>query len=308
MSKKLLAFKPLSGIYEETWAPYEKFSEGSDMSTLFEVNGNYYRIVRNTLDWKKTRKMLVCREDGQIDESVDITRQCLNYLVYLGFYELAKRNAKFDQKQANKNKHETMIKGFKAIVQELKPVLSDEENKAMAFHLYYFEEIYRLSVIIADLASKVESYRDQLKNLETDRLSAGFINETRQTLKSWRLHRKQIDSLLIEDGEKARPLVKKILKSWHYRKQRKHISNWGDKDRILKEMQGANQAAKRYIKGYKKDHKLIELNLEIDKGPFSIDRLIEELRTGVIDEQTIGMNEKNLLDRHWALSENCIFK
>ena len=305
MSKKLLAFKPLSGIYEETWAPYEKFSEGSDMSTLFEVNGNYYRILRNTLDWKKTRKVLVCREDGQIEESVDITRQCLNYLVYLGFYELAKRNAKFDQKQADKNKHEPMIKGFKVIVQELKPVLSDEEYEAMTFHLYYLEEIYRLSVIIADLASKVENYREQLKNLETDRLSAGFINETRQTLKSWRLYRKQVDSLLIEDGERSRPLVTKILKSRHYRK---HISNWGDRDRILKEMQGANQAAKRYIKGYKKDHKLIELNLEIDKGPFSIDRLIEELRTGVIEEQTIGMNEKNLLDRHWALSENCIFK
>src|SRR5699024_12321063 len=124
----------------------------------------------NTLDWKKTRKMLVCREDGQIEESVDITRQCLNYLVYLGFYELAKRNAKFDQKQADKNKHEPMIKGFKVIVQELKPVLSDEEYEAMTFHLYYLEEIYRLSVIIADLASKVENYREQLKRSEERRV------------------------------------------------------------------------------------------------------------------------------------------
>src|SRR5699024_1913279 len=134
-----------------------------------------------------------------------------------------------------------------------------EEYEAMTFHLYYLEEIYRLSVIIADLASNVESYRDQLKNLETDRLSAGFINETRQTLKSWRLYRKQVDSLLIEDGERSRPLVTKILKSWHYRKQRKHISNWGDRDRILKEIQGANKAAKRYIKGYKKENKLMEV-------------------------------------------------
>src|SRR5699024_2948064 len=165
-----------------------------------------------------------------------------------------------------------------------------------------------LSVIIADLASKVESYRDQLKNLETDRLSAGFINETRQTLKSWRLHRKQIDSLLIEDGEKARPLVKKILKSWHYRKQRKHISNWNMRDRVLKEMQGANYATKRYLKEYEKEHQLIELNLGIEKGPFSVEKLIEELRAGVIEDQMIEMSEESFLERHWALTDECIFK
>lgn len=308
MSKKFPAFKSLSGIYEEAWAPYEKFSEGADMSVLLEVEGKYYRILRNTLDWKRSRKMLVCHEDGQIVKDKGITKECFNYFVYLDLYDLSKRNVKFDQKQADKKKHEPMIEGFKAIVQELKPVLSTEEHKAMSFHLYYFEEIYRLSVIIADLALKVENYRNQLKNLETDRLSEEFIDETRQTLRSWRLHRKQIDSLLIEDGERARPLVKKILKSWHYRKHRKHISNWGDKDRVLKEMEGAHFASKRYVKGYKKEHKLIELNLEIDKGPFSVEQLIEELRTGVIEEETIKMNEKSFLERHWALSEECIFK
>ena len=133
MASKYPAFKPLSGIYKETWAPYKKFSEGADMSVLLEVDGNYYLILRNTLDWKKPRKVIVCREDGQIEEDMDITRQCLNYLVYLGFYELAERNMKFDQKQADKNKHEPLIQGFQTIVQELKPVLSHDEQEAMAF-------------------------------------------------------------------------------------------------------------------------------------------------------------------------------
>src|SRR5690625_1654973 len=292
MSKKFLAFKPISGIYEEAWAPHEKITELAEMSVLLEVEGKYYRILRNTLDRKRSRKMLVCQEDGQIVKDKSITKECFNYFVYLDLYDLSKRNIKFDQKQADKKKHEPMIEGFKAIVQELKPVLSEEENEAMAFHLYYFEEIYRLSITIADLASKVEEFRNQLKSIETDRLSAEFINESRQTLRSWRLHRKQLDSILIEDGERARPLVTKILKGWRYRKRRKHITNWGDKDRVLKEMQGADYASKRYVKGYKKDFQLIELNSEIVKGPFSVDKLIEELRTGLIEDQMMEISEK----------------
>src|SRR5690625_68148 len=308
MSKKLLAFQPLSGIYEETWTPYEKFTEWADMSVLLEHEGKYYRILRNTLDWKRARKMLVCDEDGHIVEDKAITKRLFNYYVYLDLYDLSEQNIKFDQKQADRQKHEPMIEGFKKMVQELQPVLSDEENEAMSFHLYYFEEVYRLSVIIADLASKVGEYRSQLKNVKSDRLSSEFMEDAKETLRLWRLHRKQIDSLLIEDGEKARPLVKKILKSWHYRKQRKHISNWNMRDRILKEMQGANYATKRYVKEYEKEHQLIELNLGIEKGPFSIDKLIEELRTGVIEDQMIEMSEESFLERHWALSDNCIFK
>lgn len=143
MSKKFLAFKPISGIYEEAWAPHEKITELAEMSVLLEVEGKYYRILRNTLDRKRSRKMLVCQEDGQIVKDKSITKECFNYFVYLDLYDLSKRNIKFDQKQADKKKHEPMIEGFKAIVQELKPVLSKEENEAMAFHLYYFEEIYR---------------------------------------------------------------------------------------------------------------------------------------------------------------------
>lgn len=305
MASKFPAFKPLSGIYKETWAPYKKFSEGADMSVLLEVDGNYYRILRNTLDWKRSRKMLVCREDGQIENDVDITRKCFNFFVYLDLYDLAKQNMKFDQKQADKNKHEPLIQGFQTIIQELKPILSHDEREAMAFHLYYLEEVYRLSVIIAELASKVEDYRYQLKNLETDRLSAEFMNDARQTLHSWRLHRKQVDSILIEDGERARPLVKKILKKRRYKKE---ISNWGMKDRVLKEMKGADYATKRYIKGYEKDHELIKLNLGISKGSFAIESLIEELHGGVIEEQKIAMYEKSFLGMHWALSKDCIFK
>lgn len=304
MSKQLPTFEPLTGIYKEVWAPYEKLTEWSDMSALLEVDGKYYRILRNTLDKQRSRKILICQEDGKIVEDKEITRKCLNYLVYLGFYELAEKNAKFDQKQAGKERHEPMIEGFQAMMHELKDILSSDEQEAMAFHLHYLEVVYRLSVIIADLATKVEDYRNELKNLEKDRLSADYMEKTRHALKSWRLHRKQMDSILIEDGERARPLVKKVLKKWRYKK---HISNWGDKDRHLKEMQGADYATKKYIKGYKKDHELIELNLDIKKDPFTIEKLIEELRSGVIEEQTIGMNEKNMLDRHWAFSEECIY-
>lgn len=73
-------------------------------------------------------------------------------------------------------------------------------------------------------------------------------------------------------------------------------------------MQGADYASKRYVKGYKKDFQLIELNSEIVKGPFSVDKLIEELSTGLIEDQMMEISEKSFLERHWDLSDNCEFK
>jgi len=287
------------------WSPHKKMSEIAEMSGLLEVNGDYYRILRNTLDQKRTRKILVCQESGRIEKDIEINRKCFKYFDYIGLYALAKWNMKFDQKQSSENKHVPLIEGFRNIIQELNPILSRDEQDAMNFHLYYLEEIYRLSVIVADLAFEVESYRNQLYNLERDRLSAEFMHQICQTIRSWRLHRKQIDAMLIEDGERARPSVKKILKT---RKYKKKISNWRDKNLILKEMQEAKYATKRYINAYKKDYDLIEVNLGKDKGSFSIKKLIYELREGIIEDEMRKMSEKNLLEKHWVLSENCIFK
>src|SRR5690625_3779560 len=138
---KFIGFKPLSGVYKETMEPYTQITEKSEMSVLLEVNGNYYRVLRTTIDGIKTRKMIVCRENGQIEENEEVTRECFLFYAYLSLYVINQRNLYFDTTQARKSQHEPLIQNFQTMVSDLTPILSTVEKEAMEFHLYYLQEI-----------------------------------------------------------------------------------------------------------------------------------------------------------------------
>lgn len=77
-----------------------------------------------------------------------------------------------------------------------------------------------------------------------------------------------------------------------------------DKD----EMKGAADATERFIKEFKLDYRAIELSLEIDTGPFSVEKLIDELYNGFMIDQAYKMNLKNFIKRLWVLSPDYVYK
>lgn len=305
MSKKFITFKPLTGIYKETMEPYQRMTEKGEMSPLLEIDGNYYRILRTTLDGLMPRKMVVCREDGQIEESEEITLKTFQFYQYLSYYSFAKKLIHFEATQGGKKRHEPLIQAFQTMVTDLGPILTTEEQKAMEFHLYYLEEIYRVSVLLADLAKDLIDYWKQSEKVNVDKLSSIQMAEISEKIIERRLLKRKFEGVLLEDGERSRATVEKILKN---RKYTRRLSNQSYLHKVLKEMKGASSASERFIKEFKINYEAIEATLEIDKGSFSMNKLIDEIYSGLISEQMEQANMNNFIKSHWILSSNCIYK
>lgn len=129
-SRIKVLLQPLKGIYKETMEPYQRMTEKGEMSPLLEIDGSYYRILRTTLDGLMPRKMVVCREDGQIEESEEITLKCFQFYLYLTYYSVGKKDIYFEETQGGKNLHEPLIQAFQTMVIDLTPILSPEELEA----------------------------------------------------------------------------------------------------------------------------------------------------------------------------------
>src|SRR5690625_6719558 len=60
--------------------------------------------------------MVVCREEGQIEKSEEITRKCFQFYVYLALHVINQKNFSFDTTQAVKSQHEPLIQAFQTMV------------------------------------------------------------------------------------------------------------------------------------------------------------------------------------------------
>ena len=207
----------------------------------------------------------------------------------------------FETTQGGKRRHEPLIQAFQTMVTDLTPVLSTDEQESMEFHLHYLEEIYRVSEVLSDLGKELLAYWKQLEKDKVDKLSAAQMSEIINMVVKRRLFINQFEGVFYEDGHRARTTVQAVFKKREYIRQ---ISNRHYVQRVLKEMQGATKASKRFIKDAKMDYEEIEKHLTIDKGPFSIEKLIEETYNGRLREQMDQVNMKHFMETNWIRSSD----
>lgn len=79
-----LIFQPTKGIFKNTIKPYQRWYEASDMSPGLEIDGEYYHLLRTTgYFWRfEPKKIVVCKENGEIEKSEEITRKWLKVYIY----------------------------------------------------------------------------------------------------------------------------------------------------------------------------------------------------------------------------------
>src|SRR5690625_7922347 len=89
MFKRFVTFTPVTGIYKKMIQPYKKWNVLADMSRPIELDGEYYRILRITglINRLGTRNMVMCQEDGQLIKDDNLSRECVNVLLFLAVYQ-----------------------------------------------------------------------------------------------------------------------------------------------------------------------------------------------------------------------------
>ena len=217
--KTIITFQLTHGVYKNTIKPYRSWYHASDMSPLLEVDGEKFRVIRIVGHFQKKypKKILVCRENGQIEENAEIVRKCFTIYLYLASFVINESNMAFDATQAGKSRHESLIQAFATMTEDLKPELTIEQVQAMEFHLYYLKEIYRLSVLIAKEVEFLMQCKSQLENLPGENLPTTLIDKLIKHSQTWVGLRSKLEAMLFEDGERARDTVWDILRNSDYK-------------------------------------------------------------------------------------------
>lgn len=306
-AKYFITFEPTQGIYKKAIKPYKSWREGSDMSKKIEVDGGYYRVLRTIGIFNKYnfRKGIVCDENGQIVEDEEITRRCLKIIVYLAYYQVNKQDINFLLTQGKKEQHEPVIHSFKQIQKRLGPLLSDENNEAMSFHLHYLKEVYRIQHELSKTSRQLLSYVDQLKSMSTDTYDPELIRNYMDVASRRVKLKQESEAILYEDGIRARTQVKNIMGTYDLLKRIRDIENYFY---VLDDIKGANKVSKRFIKQSKYNRYLFEKWLDFDNGPFTKEKLIYELRYVYDIDMMVDKDVNRFIEKHWCLSPKFHFK
>lgn len=294
--KTIITFKPTNGVYKDTIKPYRSWYDASDMSSLLEINGRKFRVIRIVGPFQKkyAKKILVCRENGQIEENEEIVRKCFTIYLYLASFVINESNMAFDATQAGTNRHEPLIEAFTTMTEELKPELTVEQVQAMEFHLYYLKEIYRLSVLIANEVEFLMQCKSQLENLPGENLPTSLIDKLIRHSQTWVGLRSELEAMLFEDGERARDTVWDILRNSDYKGM---LSSTKYVQHVLREIHGAKMNAQKEIRKAKEEKKKYgETDL------FTVEKHIYALRNEMTLERSIQRNLEIVIKELWVLS------
>lgn len=307
MVRHYITFRPVAGIFENAIRPYKKWYQMVDMSLPIEIDGNYYHILRTTgpIDRVSPKKVVVCDEDAVLIEDEEISRKCFRFYIYLGQYEFAKKKLKADLKQDGAKRYNPIIPEYKKMMTDLAPVLNESETEAMAYHLFYFEEIIRITTLRIELVEKLFKFKEQLRH-EIDKVTNTMMEEIMNTFHQWLMCSSELQAVLYEDGLRARGVLRKLLKDPKNKKQ--HIKDEAIAREILDDLDQGEAASTRLIRLEKEERKAfaewIDLD-DLDQEVSNVEKLINELRYVDIDRINLSATLKKLMKEYWVFRSSC---
>lgn len=301
-----ITFRPVAGIFENAIQPYKKWYQMVDMSLPIEVDGNYYHILRTTgpIDRVSPKKVVVCDEDAVLIEDEEISRKCFRFYIYLGQYEFANKKLKADLKQDGAKRYNPIIPEYKKMMTDLAPVLNESETEAMAYHLFYFEEIIRITTLRIELVEKLFKFKEQLRH-EIDKVTNTMMEEIMNTFHQWLMCSSELQAVLYEDGLRARGVLRRLLKD---PKNKQYIKDEAIVREILDDLAQGEAASTRLLRIEKEQRKAfaewIDLG-ELDQEVSNMEKLIKELRCIDIEDKSISANLEELMEEYWAFGSSC---
>src|SRR5690625_1439692 len=270
MSKRFITFKPVTGVYEKAIQPYKKWYELADMSPLIEVDGEYTRILRTTgwINKLGTRKMVMCDKNGELIRDEAFSRKSIKVLQYLDAYQSNRKGIISSSRDDTSTKLVEFITEFKKILENVAPKLTENEMKAMKYHLDYYGQTKRYTELIAKDANQLLPYLQKLQGNQIEKFSSSFIKWLGDHFNRWEKNKYYTQALLIENNIKAKKTVRRILRNPDYQS---FFPNQEIKKQMLDEMLQSEMAANRFIMEGKEGWKREQKWLNPDKGKFNLE-------------------------------------
>lgn len=302
MATQFIAIQEATRIFSKAMQPYKKWLEKVHISSLIEIDEKLYRSVctLSRFNRKYLRKVVLCTEQGEIVKSQELVQRHFEILTYLHYFKVFSNDIAFDATQYGEEKFGAVKSSLNKLYHELFSKLSKSEQTAITEHLTYYDEMIYWLDELAELSKECLKLIEQLKQLTADdTLTADFIDYMHRMMIKREKIRNNVEAVILENGLKVRRSIKAIL---HDDKYTKHISNNDDKTRVLVETDNAQNIEYKVIQNGKKDWKVIEKWLEIDKGKFTVEKYVSDLFDSEHAKIFFLVNTKLIATEHWVYS------
>ena len=219
-------------------------------------------------------------------------------------YEFANKKLKADLKQDGAKRYNPIIPKYKKMMTDLAPVLNESETEALAYHLFYFEEIIRITILRIELVEKLFKFKKQLR-LEIDTVTDTMMEEIMGTFHQWLMCNSELQAVLYEDGLRARGVLRRLLKD---PKNKQYIKDEAIVREIIGDLDQGEAASTRLLRIEKEQRKAfakwIDLG-EMEQEVSNMEKLINELRYVDNEDITISANLEELMKKYWVFGSSC---
>lgn len=303
MRNRFITFTGAEGIYRKAIRPYKKWQELTDMSPWIEADGGYYRILRTTgiSNRFKTRKLVICNEDGELIRDEDLTRFCLETMGYLDYFNRHNLSNILAWGQDDiTEKFNLFIRELNQLINTTGEKVTKNELRVMKSQLYYYEEMKRYSSLVVQEADELKTYIPEFKQKQIDILLDSFTKKLEYHITHMEIYKNLSRAKMIENGLKTRDEIRKILKN---KKYQRYFSNVKCVEQMIKETDIAEKTVTQLIANGKRNWKREVKWLDPKKGKFTVARYVDELWSQNTVDTHIKVIENRLLNDHWLFSK-----
>lgn len=302
MTKRFIPFKKIKTNRESSLHQIKKWSENIFISPKINIDGSDYHLVRTSLrlNARQLRKLAVCTTDGQWVKDQMLTEKIFIVYAYFHYLNNFHKDIISDAKRNGDKQFSLLINALKQIHHQLKHEIKPKEKELLHQLMNYYVQAKDLVDQIAQIAKSCLQIREKLAKInEHTTLSSTIVHELKETIEQRENLRGTFEALLLENRLNLRTQVKNILSKKSYKiliKNKEHL------ERVIKDLDYLEYLANHFISVGQSDWAFDEKWLKIDKGAFTVEKYILELKEENLGEIFIKTNVALWLKENWLFA------
>lgn len=304
MVTKYIAVKKASGPFIAAIHPYKHWFEYVSISPLFEFKRKRYRIVSTKSLFNPTylRKIVVTTENGKLVKDEASIKYVLLICTYLHMMRALRNEVRYEANLQKKMKLIDYKQGLLKIQDDMKSVLTDEENHCIENQLAFYDKVSSLLENLTLSARKWFAYMKELNELSAeDCLTEDYINELKEVITERQDNRAKFERLILKYNQQLNEAIKNFIEI------NKPFIEKSDYQKVQQGLICVDNVIDEVLSRLEEDFKLMHKELGERYKSGSLESYLHYLEEEKYIDIFSQVNLKILYKEHWALSKDCVY-
>ncbi|HLS07119.1 MAG TPA: hypothetical protein VK079_04120 [Bacillota bacterium] len=302
MAKNFIPFTKATNHEKKILQQHKKWYEKIYVSPQIEIGNTHYQILRTArlFGQMNLRKIVVFTKAGEVIKDSEITKDVFKVYTYFHYLNAFTKDIIADSKRDGQKQFKLLITSIKDIIDHLTEKVEEAELEALNNHLEYYYESQKLVDEVAAAAKKCIQVKGTLNGLKPQAtIDDSLKAKLKEALYERENKRGQLEAMMLENSLNTSPTIKQILTKESYKA---YVKNKESIERVVKEADYTKYLSYHLIQVGESDWAFDKQSLELNKGEFTVEKYIDELRNKNLGEIFIKTNITILMQDHWLFS------